>query len=102
MSKRNFIFSAEAYYKALSNLVPYSVNNVKIVYYGDNLATGHSAGIDLKAYGEFVPGTDSWVSLSLMDTKMNLNGRSVPLPTDQRYGINMFFTDYFPARTDGR
>lgn len=97
MSKRNFMFSAEAYYKALSNLVPYSVNNVKIVYYGDNLATGHSAGIDLKLYGEFVPGTDSWVSLSLMDTKMNLNGRSVPLPTDQRYGINMFFTDYFPG-----
>ena len=76
--------------------MPYSVNNVKVVYYGDNTCSGHAAGIDLKLFGEFVPGTDSWISLSLMDTKMKLNGKSIPLPTDQRYAINFFFTDYFP------
>jgi hypothetical protein len=89
-------FTAEIYYKALSNLVPYSVNNVKVVYYGENRCSGHSMGIDLKLYGQFVPGTDSWLSLSVMDTKMNLNGKSVPMPTDQRYAVNLFFTDYFP------
>lgn len=97
MNNRAFKFTAEAYYKALGNLVPYSVNNVKVVYYGNNESSGHAAGIDLKLYGEFVPGTDSWLSLSLMNTSMKLNGKSIPLPTDQRYAINLFFTDYFPG-----
>ena len=96
VKERPYKFTAEAYYKALSNFVPYSVNNVKVVYYGDNTCSGHAAGIDLKLFGEFVPGTDSWISLSLMNTKMKLNGKSIPLPTDQRYAINFFFTDYFP------
>ncbi len=99
VSKRRFKFTAEAYYKALSNLVPYSINNLKVVYYGDNLCSGHAAGLDMKLYGEFVPGTDSWLSLSLMDTSMKLNGKSIPLPTDQRYSVNLFFTDYFPGTT---
>lgn len=97
MNNRSFKFTAEAYYKALGNLVPYSINNVKVVYYGSNESSGHAAGIDLKLYGEFVPGTDSWLSLSLMNTSMKLNGKSIPLPTDQRYAINLFFTDYFPG-----
>lgn len=99
MNNRPFKFTAEAFYKALGNLVPYSVNNVKVVYYGDNMCSGHAAGLDLKLFGEFVPGTDSWVSLSLMNTSMKLNGKSIPLPTDQRYAVNMFFTDYFPGTT---
>ena len=97
MNDQRFKFSAEAYYKALSNIVPYSVSNVKVVYYGQNECCGHAAGLDFKLYGEFVPGTDSWLSLSLMDTKMKLNGKSIPLPTDQRYAVNLFFTDYFPG-----
>lgn len=99
IADRRFRFSGELYYKALSNLVPYSVSNVKVVYYGQNEASGHAAGIDLKLYGDFVPGTDSWISLSLMDTRMKLHGKSVALPTDQRYAVNMFFTDYFPGTT---
>ena len=99
MNNRPFKFTAEAYYKALGNLVPYSVNNVKVVYYGDNMCSGHAAGLDLKLFGEFVPGTDSWVSLSLMNTSMKMNGKSIPLPTDQRYAVNLFFTDYFPGTT---
>lgn len=94
---RPFRFTAEAYYKLLKNLIPYSVNNVKVVYYGDNICNGHAAGLDLKLYGEFVPGTDSWISVSLMNTKMKLNGRSMPLPTDQKWAMNLFFTDYFPG-----
>jgi len=97
IQKRPFKFTTEIYYKKLGNLIPYSVNNVKVTYYGDNLASGHSAGIDMKLYGEFVPGTDSWITLSLMDTKMKLNGRSIPMPTDQRYALNFFYTDYFPG-----
>ena len=97
VNNRPFKFSAEVYYKLLGNLIPYSVDNVKVTYYGDNLANGHAAGIDLKLYGEFVPGTDSWVTLSLMNTRMKLNGISIPLPTDQRYATHLFFTDYFPG-----
>lgn len=97
LSEKRYRFSAELYYKALSNIVPYSVSNVKVVYYGTNEASGHIAGLDLKLYGEFVPGTDSWVSFSVMNTGMKLHGKSVPLPTDQRYSMNLFFTDYFPG-----
>jgi hypothetical protein len=70
---------------------------VKIVYYGKNLSDGYAAGLDMKLYGEFVPGTDSWISLSLMRTQEKLNGQWIPMPTDQRYSISMFFTDYFPG-----
>lgn len=97
LNNRRFKFTAEAYYKLLSQLVPYSVNNVKVVYYGKNEASGHTAGIDMKIYGEFVEGTDSWLSLSLMDAKMKLNGKKIPLPTDQRIAVSLFFTDNFPG-----
>lgn len=99
MNNRPFKFTAELYYKLLGNVVPYSINNVKVVYYGSNETSGHAAGLDLKLFGEFVPGTDSWVTLSFMDTKMKLNGVKVPMPTDQRYALNLFFTDYFPGTT---
>ena len=95
--QRPFKFTAEAYYKALSNLIPYSVNNMKITYNGINECSGYIAGIDLKLYGEFVPGTDSWITFSLMKTGMDYRGQTIPLPTDQRYAINLFFTDYFPG-----
>lgn len=97
MKDRPYKFTAEAYYKALSNLVPYTVDNVKIVYDASQQCSGHAMGLDLKLYGEFVPGTDSWVSLSLMNTRININGKSIPLPTDQRYSLNLFFADYFPG-----
>ena len=102
MMGRPFKFTAEAYYKALSRLVPYSVDNVKVIYYGDQQATGHATGLDLKLFGEFVPGTDSWLTLSVMNTRMRLNGKSIPLPTDQRYALNLYFTDYFPGTTRWR
>ncbi len=97
MAHRPFKFTAEAYYKFLGNLVPYTVDNVKVVYYSGTLCNGHAAGIDLKLFGEFVEGSDSWISFSWMNTSMKLHGVSIPLPTDQRYSINLFFTDYFPG-----
>ena len=97
MGDRPYKFSAEAYYKALSNLIPYNVQNVKVTYYGQNMASGYALGLDLKLYGEFVPGTDSWVSFSLMRTQQKLNQHWIPMPTDQRYAINLHFTDYFPG-----
>ncbi len=97
MMDRPFRFTAEAYFKALSNLIPYNVQNVKVTYYGQNLCSGYAAGLDLKLFGEFVPGTDSWLTFSLMSTRQKMNGTWVPLPTDQRYAINLHFTDYFPG-----
>jgi len=97
MNDRKYKFSAEAYYKALSNLIPYNVQNVKVTYYGENLSSGYALGLDMKLYGEFVPGTDSWVSFSLMRTQQKYQGQWVPLPTDQRYALNLHFTDYFPG-----
>lgn len=97
MKDRPYRFTAEAYYKILNNLVPYNVNNMKITYYGSNMSDGYSTGLDLKLYGEFVPGTDSWVTFSLMSTKQKMNGKWIPMPTDQKYAINLHFTDYFPG-----
>ena len=97
MMNRPFKFTAEAYYKALSNLIPYNVQNVKVTYYGENLTSGYALGLDMKLYGEFVPGTDSWISFSLMRTQQKYQGQWVPLPTDQRYALNLHFTDYFPG-----
>ena len=93
---RPFKLSAELYYKHLSNLIPYEVDNLKIVYSGLNETTGYTAGLDMKLFGQFVPGTDSWISFSLMKTQESLNGINVPRPTDQRYSFAMYFTDYFP------
>ena len=97
IKERPYKFTAEAYYKALSNIIPYNVNNVKVTYYGENKGSGYAAGLDLKLYGEFVPGTDSWVTFSVMSTKQRVDGRTVPMPTDQRYSVNLHFTDYFPG-----
>lgn len=99
---RNFKFTAEAYYKALSNLIPYSVDNVRVVYAGRNMSRGYAVGIDFKLFGEFVPGADSWVTFSLMSTKEKLAGQWLPRPTDQRYNFSLYFTDYFPGTTRWR
>lgn len=93
---RPFKLSAEAYYKALSNLIPYEVDNLKLVYTGINSSSGHAAGIDMRLFGQFVPGSDSWISFSLMNTREKLNGKMVPRPNDQRYSLALYFNDYFP------
>ena len=97
LMNRPFKFTTEVYYKALSNLIPYSVDNVRIVYYGHNMSKGYATGIDFKLFGEFVPGTDSWITFSIMSTKEKLHGQWLPRPTDQRYNLSLYFTDYFPS-----
>ena len=102
LDNRPFKFTAEAYYKAMSNLIPYTVDNVRVIYDGRNAAKGYAAGIDFKLYGEFVPGTDSWLTLSLMRTKKKIGTRWIPRPTDQLYNVSLYFTDYFPGSTRWR
>lgn len=102
LDNRPFKFTAEAYYKAMSNLIPYTVDNVRVIYDGRNAAKGYAAGIDFKLYGEFVPGTDSWLTLSLMRTKEKIGTRWIPRPTDQLYNVSLYFTDYFPGSTRWR
>lgn len=92
---RPFKVTAEVYYKKLDNLIPYNVDNVRISYYGKNMAKGYAAGIDFKLFGEFVKGTDSWITFSLMKTEECINGKWIPRPTDQRYNLSLYFTDYF-------
>lgn len=94
---RPFKFTSEVYYKKLSDLVAYTVDNVKIRYSGENSGTGYTMGWDMKLFGEFVKGSDSWISFSLMKTEQTVDGVKAPLPTDQRYNISLFFQDYFPG-----
>ena len=93
---RPFKVSLEAYYKKLNDLIPYEANNVKLWYSAQNESEGYAAGLDFKLYGEFVPGTDSWLSFSLMRTEEKINEVWVPRPTDQRYSVGIFFQDYVP------
>ncbi|MGL4292721.1 MAG: TonB-dependent receptor [Bacteroidales bacterium] len=93
---RPFKVTAELYYKKLDDLVPYEVDNVRIRYYGENIAKGYVAGLDTKFFGEFVPGTDSWISFSLMRARETFLGMTVPRATEQRYSFGLFFNDYVP------
>lgn len=93
---RPFKFVGEAYYKYITNLIPYSIDNLKIRYYGTNNAFGYATGIDFRVNGEFVKGIESWASLSFMKTEENINGDWIPRPTDQRVSFSIFFQDYIP------
>ena len=96
---RPFKFTTELYFKPMDRVVTYSVDNLKIVYSGENDAIAYTAGVDFKLFGEFVPGTDSWISLSLMRSQEKKNGTNewVSRPNEQRYGVSMFFQDYIPG-----
>ncbi len=97
---RPFKLTTELYYKYIDRIIPYRMDNMKIIYMGENCADGFAFGGDVKLFGEFVPGTDSWISVSLMNTKENIYGLShgyYPRPTDQRFNLSMFFQDYMPG-----
>lgn len=103
MWDRPFKFTTEIYGKYIDRINPYNVDNVRIVYAGENKGDGYVVGLDMKLFGEFVPGTDSWVSLSLMRTKENIYGDGVgyiPRPTDQLYNFSLFFQDYLPGMSN--
>ncbi len=96
---RPFKVTGEAYYKYLTNLVPYEVDNVRIRYYPEYHATGYAYGLDSRVTGQFIKGVDSWMSLGLLRTQekvLELNQSYKPRPTDQRFQFSMFFQDELP------
>ena len=94
---RPFKLTAEAYYKRITDYVPYTVDNVQIRYLGYNNGKAFSTGLDMKLFGEFVEGTDSWISLSLNRSREDFAGLKTSRPTEQRYSIGMFFSDFWPG-----
>lgn len=97
---RPFKFTSEAYYKYMTDLVPYQIDNVRIRYLPDQKAKGYATGIDMKVNGEFVSGVESWASLAIMKTEedvLNDGHGYIPRPTDQRFNFSVFFQDYFPG-----
>ena len=98
MWDRPFLFQSEFYYKHLDHLNAYNVENVRIRYEANNDTRGFVYGLDLRLNGEFVPGTESWISMGLMSTEENRNNRGyIPRPTDQRFKFAMLFQDYVPS-----
>lgn len=121
--ERPFVFTTEVYYKYLDRITPYVVDNIRIRYYADRMANGYATGLDMKIYGEFVKGIDSWASLSILSTKEDILGDYIlvdssgsqlptnanpsliadtlsvgliPRPSDQRVNFSLFFQDYIP------
>jgi hypothetical protein len=109
---RPFKFTGEAYYKWLDNLIPYKIENVRISYAGENISKGFARGIDFKLNGEFVHGAESWMTLSLLQTREDVEGDvatnwdgekyvqvdagEFPRPADQFFTFGLYFQDYFP------
>jgi len=112
---RPFKFTTEVYYKYFFDLIPYKVDNVQTTYLGENKAKGYAYGLDMKINGEFVKGIESWASLSIMQTKENIEDDSYinsqneviypgyyPRPTDQLVNFSLFFQDYLPRNPSYR
>ena len=97
IKQRPFKFSTEVYYKYLFDLITYTMDNVRIIYSGENDAVGHVTGIDAKLSGEFIAGLESWLTVSLMKGVESINGEKyTPRPTDQRFSMNLFVQDKVP------
>jgi hypothetical protein len=107
---RPFIFTSEIYYKNITRLIPYKLDDVRQVYLPQYKAKGYATGIDFKIYGEFVEGTESWFSLSFLSTKEDIYNDYVVnydhtvtypgyyrRPTDQVMSFSLFFQDYLPT-----
>jgi hypothetical protein len=94
---RPFKLITEAYYKKLTNVNPYTLENVRIRYQANNNANAFAYGLDMRLYGEFVPGTESWVSFGYLKTEENINNQGyIARPTDQRLKMAVLFQDYVP------
>ncbi len=109
---RPFKLTGEAYYKWLDDLIPYKIENVRLSYAGENISQGYARGIDFKLNGEFVHGAESWMTLSLLQTREDVEGDyyyvfngnnyikmpagEFPRPTDQLLTFGLYFQDYFP------
>lgn len=96
--ERPFKLTTEIYYKKLSDVNPYTVENVRIRYRANNSAKAYAYGLDMRLNGEFVPGTESWFSFGYLKTEENINNRGyIARPTDQRLKFAALFQDYVPS-----
>lgn len=106
---RPFKYTNEIYYKYMRNLIPYEIDDMRIRYFAFDRANGYATGLDMKINGEFVPGIESWASLSFMTAKEDIIGDSyvdtsgvtvypgyIARPTDQRVNFSIFFQDFLP------
>ena len=95
--ERPFKLTTELFYKDLSDVNAYAIDNVRIRYRADNVTTGYAQGFDLRLNGEFVPGSESWVSLGYLKTEENIDNRgAISRPSDQRLKFAILFQDYVP------
>ena len=111
---RPFKFNMEVYYKSSKNLIPYKINNLDLQYFPGQTAKGYATGLEMRLFGEPIPGATSWASLTLMKaeediygdhyTKAAVGGQPsqtvfpgyLPRPSDQRLNVSLFFQDYLP------
>ena len=109
-------WTTEAYYKRMTDVVPYDIDNVRLRYFGENNAKAYAAGIEMRLFGEIVKDAESWISIGFMKTKEDIDGdfykkytvdsNYVPIdsavvqngylrrPTDRRITFGMYFQDY--------
>ena len=103
MWDRPFKLVSEAYYKNMSDVNPYTLENVRIRYRAKNNAKAYAYGLDFRLNGEFVPGTESWFSFGYLKTEENIEDQGyIPRPTDQRLKFGILFQDYMPKIPDMR
>jgi len=100
MFNRPFHFKTEFYYKLIDHIIPYNIDNIRILYYPEKTGSGFVSGADFRLNGEFVPGVDSWLSFSLMKSRMSVENDTIgeqPFPNDHPVNISLFFQDYIPG-----
>tara|TARA_R110002124_G_scaffold38970_2_gene123243 strand:+ start:5069 stop:7534 length:2466 start_codon:yes stop_codon:yes gene_type:complete len=98
---RPFKLVTEAYYKGITDVNPYTLENVRIRYRAKNNAKAYAYGLDMRLNGEFVPGTESWFSFGYLKTEENIDNRGyIARPTDQRLKFGALFQDYVPNMPD--
>ena len=98
---RPFKLTSEIYYKYMTNVNAYTVDNVRIRYLANNNAKAYAYGLDLRLNGEFIKGTESWFSFGYLNTKENIDNQGyIPRPSDQRLKFGILFQDYIPNIPD--
>ena len=105
LPRSRFYLRGEAYYKKLSNVISYDIENVRVVYTGENDADAYAYGLDLQLRGEFVPGLESWANYSFLVTNEEFLPEftdefklgSNPRPSDQRHTVSIYVADYIPG-----
>jgi len=114
LGDRPFKFSTELWYKSLDHLIPYKVTNLNLQYFPEQHGKGYATGLEMKLWGEPIPGATSWASVTLMKTEEDILGDHylkeasgsappeivfpgyLPRPSDQRFNFSLFFQDFLP------